>query len=172
MPPLQRQPVERVEVSVELNKWIWARAGAKIAVGCASLVFSERWLDSPQAAQLQGWLWDDRPRALDGISELPVVLPQMIEPGGVLADLCSPPEHLLAFWPLPGTSAATWPASPRGRPGDARSTSGVPPPLNTADPLQQGVEPAEAQVAHPTCCPRWDDVLEGVTRRSHGVPTI
>jgi hypothetical protein len=104
LPPLptpRREPVSKVEVQVSLNKFTWARAPAKMALGCASLLLDEAWLDTPSAKQLQGWLWDDKPRTIDGAGEL-LALPYVLSDGDDFQQLCPPPNHLVCFVKTPG----------------------------------------------------------------------
>jgi hypothetical protein len=60
---------------------------AKMALGCASLVWSETWLDTVSAQQTQKTLWDQSCKQ----GTVPV------QPEAALVHLCTPPEHLLLF---------------------------------------------------------------------------
>jgi hypothetical protein len=78
---------DKFEASFKFSPSAWLRMTAKMALGCASLVWPERWLDTPSAQQTQQLLWDQSGK--DG------TVPA--QPDGPLVHLCSAPEHLLFF---------------------------------------------------------------------------
>lgn len=92
-------PIERPRVNVkfQVDRYIWLRMAAKVALATTSLVLGESWLDSQQARELQGWLWDSRPtnRSGEHLQGAPV-RPE----GTAMPLLCRPPEHLVLFHPL------------------------------------------------------------------------
>lgn len=93
---------------VALNKWIWTRATAKAALGFASLVLPEHWLDSPQAVELRGWMWDPPRRDADGSVTLGPIWPEPLTSDGWVEYLVPPSQHLVAFWPLPDPSSVVF----------------------------------------------------------------
>lgn len=84
-----------VLINVSLDTRIRIRARAKMVLGALSKVLPEEWLDSPEAQQLQEWLWDPRPK--QGGEEIGALHNAA---GGILGDLCVPPEHLVCFQPM------------------------------------------------------------------------
>jgi hypothetical protein len=85
----------RVLFTLSLDTRIRVRARAKMVLGVLSKVFPEEWLDSPEARQLQEWLWDPRPK-LDG--EQIGAMHHGAE--GILGYMCEPPEHLVSLQPM------------------------------------------------------------------------
>jgi hypothetical protein len=85
----------RVVFTLSMDTRIRVRARAKMVLGVLSKVFPEEWLDSPDAHQLQEWLWDPRPK-LQG--EQIGAMHQGAE--GILGYLCDPPEHLVSLQPM------------------------------------------------------------------------
>lgn len=92
----QRSGEEHPEVlfTVSLDTRIRVRARAKMVLGALSKVFPDTWLDSPEAHQLQEWLWDPRPKR-DG-AEVGAMHTAVDE----LGFLCQPPNHLVALMPM------------------------------------------------------------------------
>ena len=92
-------PIERPRVNVQfqVDRYIWLRMAAKVALATTSLALDESWLDSEQARELQGWLSDSRPtnRSGEHLQGAPV-RPE----GAAMPLLCRPPEHLVLFHPL------------------------------------------------------------------------
>lgn len=84
-----------VLIAVSLDTRIRIRATAKMVLGALSKVLSEEWLDSPDAQQLQEWLWDPRPKR-DG-EEIGAMHNAA---DGALSVLCRPPDHLVALMPM------------------------------------------------------------------------
>lgn len=93
----RRSDDEHLEVvfTLSLDTRLRVRARAKMVLGALSKVFPEAWLDSPEAQQLQEWLWDPRPK-LDG-AEIGAMHNAV---DGVLSLMCQPPEHLVALMPM------------------------------------------------------------------------
>lgn len=81
--------------TLTLDTRLRVRARAKIVLGALSKVLPEEWLDSPDAKQLQEWLWDPRPKR-DG-EEIGAM---HTAADGLLGLLCEPPEHLIAMQPM------------------------------------------------------------------------
>jgi hypothetical protein len=84
-----------VLITVSLDTRIRVRARAKMTLGTLSKVLPEEWLDSPEAQQLQEWLWDPRPKR-DG-KEIGAMHSAA---DGALGVLCQPPYHLVALMPM------------------------------------------------------------------------
>ena len=94
-PETVKQQIENpeIEVKVQVNPTLWLRVMAKITLAAVSTVLPDSWLDSPNAQQLQGWLWDDEPKFFDGSpAEAP---PRHVDAAFAMA--CPPPEHLLCL---------------------------------------------------------------------------
>lgn len=85
----------KVHFTLSMDLRIRIRARAKMVLGVLSKVFPEEWLDSPEAHQLQEWLWDPRPK-LDG--EQIGAMQHSAE--GILGYMCEPPEHLVSLQPM------------------------------------------------------------------------
>ena len=86
-PRQTRQIDNAFQASFNFSPTTWLRMTAKMALGCASLVWSENWLDSSSAQQTQQLLWDQSGKE----GTVPV------QPEAALVHLCSAPEHLLFF---------------------------------------------------------------------------
>lgn len=84
----QTRPVaDEFRASFNFSPSAWLRMTAKMALGCASLVWSDNWLDTASARQTQQMLWDHSGKE----GTVPA------QPDATLAHLCSAPEHLLFF---------------------------------------------------------------------------
>jgi hypothetical protein len=89
----RRDVAPQVEARFVFRPAVWLRMAAKMALGTASLVWDDAWLDTQSAKDVQQTLWDPNPRMDDGE---PAEMVPAYRPNE-LAHLCDPPEHLLFF---------------------------------------------------------------------------
>lgn len=95
---IKRQVVEDVAGRIVIDGTLWLRATTKMALAAASLVLTDDWLDTDQAATYRSFLWDEKPLRDDGGPA--TAFPTRVDP--MLSELIEPPEHLIVFSPNPG----------------------------------------------------------------------
>jgi hypothetical protein len=94
----------QITAAVSLDFVAWARMGAKIALGVASLVYPEEWRSSPDAVDLRRQMRDENPRSPTG--EPMGLVPGRLGEEEPLRALVTPPQHALWFAQLPDGSTA------------------------------------------------------------------
>lgn len=94
--PSRHERIEHPEVrfEVKIDTTIRVRVAAKIALGILSKILPDAWLDTPDAKRLQGWLWDEKPKTIDGARGAAAAPISVDEDLGLI---CRPPEHLIFF---------------------------------------------------------------------------
>ena len=82
-----------VQVAITLRPALWLRMATKLALGAASLVWQDTWLQTAAGARHLATLWSDPPTDRQGraLGTVPTFQP------GTFKYLATPPEHLLFF---------------------------------------------------------------------------